>query len=102
MATKKKRKNAKSNKIPGAGGTSGSGMPGEPGSSGKLVSSKKGLPKGWTRATFIIREDFLKKIKNLAYWERVTVKNIIDEALELYMKNKKIPEGPLKKRTSAE
>jgi len=52
-------------------------------------SSQKGLRNGWTRATFILRNDYLEKIKALAYWERKKVKEVIDEALEAYLKGKK-------------
>jgi hypothetical protein len=52
-------------------------------------SSQKGLRNGWTRATFILRNDYLEKIKALAYWERKRVKEVIDEALEAYLKGKK-------------
>ena len=59
----------------------------------KLVAirtSQKGLKKGWTRATFILRKDYLEKIKALAYWERKKVKEVIDEALGSYLKGKRI------------
>lgn len=52
-------------------------------------SSQQGLRNGWTRATFILRNDYLEKIKALAYWERKKVKEVIDEALEAYLKGKK-------------
>jgi hypothetical protein len=52
-------------------------------------SSQKGLRNGWTRATFILRNDYLEKIKALAYWERKKVKEVIDEALEAHLKGKK-------------
>ena len=52
-------------------------------------SSQKGLRNGWTRATFILRNDYLEKVKALAYWERKKVKEVIDEALETYLKGKK-------------
>jgi len=53
-------------------------------------TSQKGLKKGWTRATFIIRIAYLKKLKALAYWERKKVKEVVDEALGLYLRGKKI------------
>jgi hypothetical protein len=52
-------------------------------------SSQKGLRNGWTRATFILRNDYLEKIKALAYWQRKKVKEVIDEALAAYLKGKK-------------
>lgn len=59
-----------------------------------IRTSQKGLKKGWTRATFILRDDYLKKIKALAYWERKKVKEVVDDLLGLYLKGKKIkPKG---------
>jgi hypothetical protein len=52
-------------------------------------SSQKGLKEGWTRATFILRDDYLQRIKGLAYWDRKSVKDVIDEALGAFLKGKK-------------
>jgi hypothetical protein len=57
-------------------------------------TSQEGLKDGWTRATFILRKDYLEKLKASAYWERKKIKEMIDEALRLYLKGKKT-----KKRT---
>jgi len=57
---------------------------------GSIKSSEKGLRDGWTRNTFILRIDYLEKIKALAYWERKKVKDVVDEALGSYLKGKKI------------
>jgi hypothetical protein len=53
-------------------------------------SSQEGLPEGWTRASFIIREDILEKLKDYAYTDRKQIKEVVTEALETYLKNKKI------------
>jgi hypothetical protein len=55
-----------------------------------VKSTDRGLKEGWTRATFILRSDYLEKVKALAYWNRKQVKEVIDEALGLYLKGKKI------------
>ncbi|MGD0915670.1 MAG: hypothetical protein ABSB22_04335 [Thermodesulfobacteriota bacterium] len=52
-------------------------------------TSQKGLKDGWIRATFILREDYLEKLKASAYWQRKQIKEVIDEALRLYLKGKK-------------
>ena len=44
-------------------------------------SSQDKTPEGETRATFIVREDILEKIKAVAYWERARIKDIINGAL---------------------
>ena len=52
-------------------------------------TSEKGLQDGWTRATFILRRDYLERLKASAYWERKKIKEVIDEALGLYLKGKR-------------
>jgi hypothetical protein len=53
-------------------------------------TSQEGLKEGWTRATFILRKDYLEKLKSLSYWERRTIKEVIDEALSSYLDGRKI------------
>ena len=53
-------------------------------------SSQSGLPEGWTRATFIVKEKTLEKLKDLVYTERSQLKITVNEALENYIKGKKI------------
>jgi hypothetical protein len=52
-------------------------------------TSEKGLHDGWTRATFILRRSYLERLKASAYWERKRIKEVVDEALGLYLKGKK-------------
>jgi hypothetical protein len=56
----------------------------------KANSLEKGLQDGWTRATFILRKDYLGKLKAVSYWERKKMKEVIDEALRAYLKGKKV------------
>lgn len=70
--------------------------------SGKPKSTQQGLPDGWTRATFIVNQQLNEKIKALAYWERVTVKEIVHEALTNYLQDRTVRaipkrDGALKK-----
>lgn len=51
-------------------------------------TSEAGLQEGWTRATFIVKKGQLEKIKALAYWDRKKVKEVMNEALEAYLKDK--------------
>jgi hypothetical protein len=53
-------------------------------------TSQEGLKDGWTRATFILRKDHLEKIKAFAYWKRKNIKEVMDEALQTYLKGKRI------------
>ena len=52
-------------------------------------TSSKGLPKGWTRATFILRQDLVYKVKRAAYWDRRQIKDVVTEALDAYLVDKK-------------
>lgn len=64
----------------------------------KIVkTSQQGLIEGWTRATFIIKQHHCEKLKALAYWDRKTVKEVIEEALHAYLKNKKVKAIPTKR-----
>lgn len=51
-------------------------------------SSQEGLQDNWTRATFIVREDLLEKLKALAYTNRSKIKDEINNALEEYLEGK--------------
>ena len=37
-----------------------------------------------------MRKDYLEKIKALAYWERKTIKDVMDEMLGSHLKGKRI------------
>jgi len=45
-------------------------------------SSQEGTKEGETRATFIVKEELLDKLKALAYWERSMLKGVINSALQ--------------------
>ena len=53
-------------------------------------SLEKGLQDGWTRATFVLRKEYLEKLKAVSYWDRKKMKEVIDEALGGYLKEKRI------------
>ena len=48
-------------------------------------SSQEGTLEGETRATFIVKEDLLQKLKAVAFWERAQIKGIINQALEDFL-----------------
>jgi hypothetical protein len=64
-------------------------------------TSTAGLPSGWKRATFIVWEPFLEKLKNVAYWEREDIKDILHEALDAYLSGKEVNPRPKKKSIPA-
>ncbi len=64
-------------------------------------TSQIGTKEKETRATFIVNEDLLEKLKSLAYWDRVLIKDIVNNAFEDYIsryekKNGEIKEMPKK------
>lgn len=61
-------------------------------------SCRNGLPEGWTRATYIVHHELNENIKAIAYWERLTVKEVIHDALTQYMQGKNVKPIPKKKR----
>jgi len=62
----------------------------------RIHSSQRGLQDGWTRATFILKKNHLDKLKALAYWERKTIKEVMDEALGAYLEGRRIK--PIKEK----
>jgi hypothetical protein len=44
-------------------------------------SSQEGTKENETRATFIINEELLEKLKAIAYWDRVLIKDVINASL---------------------
>jgi|YelNatPaOPRAMG01_1025707.scaffolds.fasta_scaffold42144_2 hypothetical protein len=55
-----------------------------------IKTNQQGLSNDWTRATFIIRKDILEKLKDFAYTDRRTIKDIINEALKNYLNGKEV------------
>jgi polyhydroxyalkanoate synthesis regulator phasin len=45
-------------------------------------SSQEGTKENETRATFIINEELLDKLKAIAYWDRLLIKDVINSALQ--------------------
>lgn len=52
-------------------------------------TSQAGTKTGETRATFIMNEDQLEKVKAIAYWDRVSIKDVLSQALDDYLGKKK-------------
>jgi len=50
-------------------------------------TSQIGTKPNETRATFIINEGILEDLKALAWYERKSIKQVLNEALEGYIKN---------------
>jgi hypothetical protein len=59
-------------------------------------SSQEGCVAEETRATFIVNEQDLEKIKAVAYWERQPIKEIISEAIKGYLEKYEQSSGEVK------
>lgn len=67
---------------------------------GRVLSpAKKGLKPGWSRYTLIVRDEYLERIKALAYWDRKDIKDVVDEAIQSYLKGKPFKSIPRKATT---
>jgi len=55
-------------------------------------TSQEGLREGYTRATFIVREDLLKKLKDYAYTEREKIKDVVNKMLAEFLEGKEVIE----------
>jgi hypothetical protein len=60
-------------------------------------ASQKGLPPKWTRATYIVKEELNEKLKALAYWERTSLKDLLNKALSNFLDGKDILPIPQEK-----
>ena len=49
----------------------------------KPNSLERGLQDGWTRDTFILRKEYLGKLKAVSYWERKKMKEVISTTTPL-------------------
>ena len=47
-----------------------------------VASVKRGLKGNETRATFIVDENLLEKLKAIAYWDRLNIKDVINDTFQ--------------------
>ncbi len=70
--------------------------PSTPGVPSKGATTSKGLRPGWTRATFIVKEETVQQLKAVAYWDRKELKRVVEEAFSAYLEGKPINAIPPK------
>ena len=63
-----------------------------------IPAAKRGLQEDLIRATFILKQEYLEKIKAYAYWERLQIKDVFDEMCEQFFKDKKVRSVPERKK----
>lgn len=59
-------------------------------------TTEEGTLPGEKRATFIVKEEQLEKLKAIAYWDRVKIKDVMDAALEKHIAAWEKKHGPVK------
>lgn len=71
---------------------------GRPKTSTRVVtkSSQEGTKENETRATFIVKEDILDKLKAVSYWERSLIKDVVNTALGSYLEAYEKKNGDIK------
>jgi hypothetical protein len=67
-------------------------------SDASIPAAKRGLQEDLIRATFIIKQDHLEKIKAFAYWERIQIKDVIEDMCEQFFENRKVRSIPQKQK----
>ena len=78
--------------LPGPPGTPE--HPSTPSGPRRGTTTSKGLRPGWTRATFIVREETAQQLKAVAYWDRKELKRVVEEAFRAYLAGKKVQPVP--------
>jgi hypothetical protein len=63
---------------------------GRPRTSFKTITkaTQEGTKEGEERATFIVRIPLIEKIKAVAFWDRMQIKDVVNNALEAYLNQK--------------
>jgi len=71
---------------------------GRPKTSTRVItkSSQEGTKENEIRATFIVKEDLLEKLKAIAYWDRVLIKDVVNTALQDAIDNYENKNGTIK------
>lgn len=60
-------------------------------------SSEEGTKEGEIRATFIVNTELLDKVKSIAYWERLLIKDVINKAFGEYVSKYEKSKGEIVK-----
>ena len=64
-------------------------------SDGATKTSQDNTKENEIRATFIVNEQLLEKMKSIAYWDRVMIKEVINTALEEAASKYEQEHGPI-------
>ena len=59
-------------------------------------TSEIGTKTNETRATFIVNKDLLLKVQSISYWDRISIKQVINNALSDYITKYEKKNGNIK------
>ena len=62
----------------------------------RTSTSQQGLRDGLTRMTFIVSQEHQDKLKYISYNERLSIREILDEAIEDYLNKYEEQAGPIR------
>lgn len=65
-------------------------------------TTQLGTLQGETRATFIVKEDLLEKLKFMAYWERTLIKEVVNKAFQEAVDRYEKTNGPIETQKEAQ
>jgi len=65
------------------------------GSSGEKEDKNKESVVGEVVASFMVQKDHLEKIKFIAYWERMKIKDVIQSSMKLFIAEYEKSNGPI-------
>ena len=51
-----------------------------------MSSTNKGLQQGYSRATFIVKDELLEQLRAVSYWERIKLQSVLELAIRSYLK----------------
>lgn len=54
------------------------------------ASALAGLPAGYTRATFIVKQKHIDRLKALSFVNKISIKELLDQALTKFLKDKDV------------
>ncbi|MBA7496932.1 hypothetical protein ES702_07541 [subsurface metagenome] len=57
-------------------------------------AKKTGIEDDYIRQTYVIKREYVNKLKDKAYWDRASQKEILDGILKNYFKDKNIKPTP--------
>lgn len=55
-----------------------------------FISASAGLAEGYTRATFIIKQDHIDRLKALSYVNKLPIKDLVDQAMTRFLKDRDV------------